>query len=253
VSVAGDKIAEIRKILTTPGGWGRPKYLLDHEVDPTIIALYQANPGGFDFIDVSSQHQLEALRIPSETAYAIACGASISHAEGRATAPRPWIDPADLRDMTDADRASLEELASILVDQNPFLRERKIRSLEVWALPPGSDGAPEGTWEQAFNALSRGLPVSVIERGITEAVKVRQVDLNVSPTEISTLFSGIAPPEEVSRSVFGVGETQTRGSLATPALLGVGAGALAAFVWGGPVGWAIGAGAFLASWLWQQD
>lgn len=41
-------------------------------------------------------------------------------------------------------------------------------------------------------------------------------------------------------------------TLAKPALLGAGAGALAAFAWGGPVGWAVGAGAFLLSW-WMQD
>lgn len=248
MSAASDAIAEVRKVLTSPGGYGRPKYLLDHEVDPTIVSLYQTNPSGFDFIDTSGQHQLEALYISPETAYVLASGASVDHAAGRATAPRLWIDPSKLRDMTDEDRAALEDLASILVDQNPFLRERKIRSLAVWTLPPGDpNGAPEGTWEHTFDALRRGLPVSLIERGVAEAVKVRQADPSVSPTEVGTLFSGNVSPEEVSGSVFGVGQTSR--SIVGPVVFGTGAGLLAASAFGGPVGWAVGGTVAVLWWL----
>lgn len=248
MTVAGDKIAEARKRTTTPGAYGRPKYLLDREVDPTWLALYKKNPAAWDVIDTSAMHQYEALYIPSETAYALSAGGGFLSAERGVVHPSHLLDPADLRDMTDEDRAALEELASIVVDQNPFLRERKIRTLAVWALPPDSpDGAPAGTWEHAFDALARGLPVSVIERGVVEAVKVRQADPSVSPTELGALFSGVASPEEVSGSVFGVGQTSR--SIVGPVVFGAGAGLLAASAFGGPVGWAVGGTVAVLWWL----
>lgn len=249
MTTAADKIAAVRATLTTPGSWGRPRFLLDHEVDPTVLALYRANPEGFNFIDGSAVTQFEALHIPSQIARALASASSLSHAEGRASKPSVYIEPSDLADMTEADREALAELASLLIDQNPYLREMEVRRFPIWSLPAeDADGPPDGTWNHALDAVSRGLPVATIERAVNEAVKVRKIDPSVSPTEIGVLFTGFAPPEEVSTKVFGV-TPESSGGLVLPVVVGAGAGYAAAMVFGGPVGWAVGGTVAAIWWL----
>jgi hypothetical protein len=251
-TTAKEHIDDAIKRRTRPRAWALP-----HEVtwqrqmkydrggsDPLAAALkaewYEGAPGASPEEFKRTRTLLEATRLFSP-----------EEAEALAFAFTGY--PQFFQDYNPAtDQDSLTKLVELVVDQNPYLRDKTVRSMPIWSMPSGAPGgAPDGAWVLATEALARGIPAAQIQDAVVEAARLHDADPSISRTELATLFTH-RDPKEVSAAILGEEEASSKGVF-LPATLGLGAGLAATYMLGmsGPVGWAVGAGVALASWMFR--
>ena len=158
--------------------------------------------------------------------------------------------PSRLHDDPGITHDMILELAKSVASSVPPLGKQWIVSFLVkgGATEPEAIVHAESVYAAGSN-LSQFIAIAARQDAITAILRER--DPGVTEEQIARVVASPMSVAEVHDKILG-GPPSEGGGLALPATLGVGAGLAAAFVYGGPVGWAVGAGVALATYWWRS-
>ena len=156
--------------------------------------------------------------------------------------------PSRIHDNPDITRDMLLELSRNIASSIPPLGKKWIVSFLVkkGATTEDATAHAESVYESGSN-LSQF--IAIADRQDAIAAILRERDPGVTEEQIARVVASPMSVAEVREKILSEPEG---GGLALPATLGIGAGLAAAFIYGGPVGWVVGAGVALATYYWRR-